>query len=207
MDFPLMSTSLFQCLKSWLPLTVWIITNRRKFLKRWEYQTTWSTSWEICMQVKKQHLELAMKQHTGSKLGKEYVKAVYCHPAHLTYMQSTSWEILGWMKHKLESRLLGEISITSDTQIHRWDHPYGRKWRRNKEPLDESQRGEWKSWLKTKFQKTKIMASGPITSGEIDGETVSDFIFIFWAPKSLQMVIAAMKFKDAYSLEGKLRPT
>ena len=69
------------------------------------------------MQVKKQHLELDMEQQTGFKLGKEYVKAVYCHHAYLTYMQSTSWEILGWMKHKLESRLLGEISVTSDTQM------------------------------------------------------------------------------------------
>ena len=66
------------------------------------------------MQVKKQQLELDMEQQTGSKLGKEYIKAVYCHPAYLIYMQSTSWETLGWMKHKLESRLLGEISITSD---------------------------------------------------------------------------------------------
>ena len=69
------------------------------------------------MQVKKQQLELDMEQRTGSKLGKEYIKAVYCHPACLTYMQSTSCEMLGWMKHKLESRLLGEISITSDTQM------------------------------------------------------------------------------------------
>ena len=63
------------------------------------------------MQVKKQQLELDMEQQTGSKSGKEYVKAVYCHPAFLTYMQSTSWEMLGWMKHKLEWRLHGEISI------------------------------------------------------------------------------------------------
>ena len=69
------------------------------------------------MQVKKQQLELDMEQQTGSQQGKEYVKAVYCHPAYLTYMQSTSWEMLGWMKHKLESRLLGEISITSDMQM------------------------------------------------------------------------------------------
>ena len=68
-----------------------------------------------------------------------------CHPAYLTYMQSTSWETLGWMKHKLESRLLGEISITSDVQM---TPPYGRKWRRTKELLDESERGEWESWLK-----------------------------------------------------------
>ena len=69
------------------------------------------------MQVKKQQLESDKEQWTGSILGKEYIKAVYCHPAYLTYMQGTSCEILGWMKHKLESRLLGEISITSDMQM------------------------------------------------------------------------------------------
>ena len=66
------------------------------------------------MQVKKQQLELDMEQQTGSKSGKKYVKAVYCHPAYLTFIKSTSWETLGWNKHKLESTLLGEISITSD---------------------------------------------------------------------------------------------
>ena len=74
-------------------------------------------SWETCVQVKKQQLELDMEKWTGSKSGKEYIKAIYCHPAYLTYMQSTSWEMLGWMKHKLESRLPGEISITSDMQM------------------------------------------------------------------------------------------
>ena len=69
------------------------------------------------MQVKKQQLELDMEQQIGSKSGKEYIKAVYCHPAYLTYVQSTSREMPGWMKHKLESRLLGEISIASDIQI------------------------------------------------------------------------------------------
>ena len=69
------------------------------------------------MQIRKQQLELDMEQQTGSKLGKEYVKAVYCHPAYLTYMQSTSCEMPGWINHKLESRLLGEISITSDMQM------------------------------------------------------------------------------------------
>ena len=68
------------------------------------------------MQVKKQHLELDMEQ-TGSKLGQEYVKAVYCHPAYLTYMQSTSGEMPSWMKHKLESRLQGQISLTSNMQM------------------------------------------------------------------------------------------
>ena len=69
------------------------------------------------MQVKKQQLELDMEKHTGSKLGNEYVKAVYCHPAYLTYIQSTSCETSGGMTYKLESRLLGEISITLDMQI------------------------------------------------------------------------------------------
>ena len=69
------------------------------------------------MQVTKQQLESDMEQWIGSKLGKEYVKAVYCHPAYLTYIQSTSFEIPGWMKHKVESRLPGEISVTSDMQI------------------------------------------------------------------------------------------
>ena len=69
------------------------------------------------MQVKKKQLEPEMEQWTESKLGKEYIKAVYCHPAYLTSMQSTSYEMLGWMKHKLESRLVGEISITSDMQM------------------------------------------------------------------------------------------
>ena len=76
------------------------------------------------MQAKKQKLELDMEQWAGSKLGKEYVKAVYCHPAYLTYMQKTSCKMPGWMKHKLESRLPGELSITSDTQM---TLPYGRK--------------------------------------------------------------------------------
>ena len=91
------------------------------------------------MQVKKQQLELDMEQQTGSKTGKEYVKVVYCHPADLTYMQSTSCAMPDWMKHKLESRFPGEISISSDMRSH---HPYGRKRRRAKEPLDESERGE-----------------------------------------------------------------
>ena len=96
---------------------VWITTNCGKFLKRWEYQSILPASWETCMQVKKQQIELDMEKQTGSKLGKEYIKAVYCHPAYLTYMQSTSHEMLDWMKYKLESRLPGEISITSDMQM------------------------------------------------------------------------------------------
>ena len=90
------------------------------------------------MQVRKQQLELDMEQQTGSKQEKEYVKAVYCHPAYLTYMQSTSCEILSWMKHQRESRFPGEISIISDMQM---TPPLWQKGR-TKEPLDESERGE-----------------------------------------------------------------
>ena len=123
------------------PLTVQITANCGQFFKRWDYQTTLPASWEICIQVKKQQLEPGMEQQTGSKLGKEYsviyVKAVYCHPAYLTYMQNTSCKMLNWMKHKLESRLPGEISITSDMQV---TPPYGRKGRWTKEPLNESEK-------------------------------------------------------------------
>ena len=106
----------------------------------------------------------------GSKLGKEYAKAVYCHSTYLTYMQSTLCEMLGWMKHKLESRFPGEISITSDNAD---DTTLMAK---NKEELksllmnmkEESE----KVGLKLNIQETKIMASGPITSWQIDGETM-----------------------------------
>ena len=99
------------------PLTMWITTNCGKFLKKWEYQTMLPVSWETCMKVKKQQLEPDMKQRTGSKLGKEYIKAVYCPLAYLTYIQSTSCEMPDWMKQKLESRFTGEISITLDMQM------------------------------------------------------------------------------------------
>ena len=91
------------------------------------------------MQIKKQQLEPDMEQWTASKLGKEYVKAVYCHPAYLTYMQSISCEMPGWMKHKLESIFPGEIAITSDMQM---TSPLCRKGRGTKEPLDEGERGK-----------------------------------------------------------------
>ena len=99
------------------PLTVWITTNCGKFFKRWEYQTTLPISWETCMKIKKQQLEQDREQPTGSKLGEEYDKAVYHHPAYLTYMQGTSCEMPSCMKHELESRLLGEASTTSEMQM------------------------------------------------------------------------------------------
>ena len=108
-----------------------------------------------------------MEQQTGSKQEKEYVKTVYCHLAYLTYTQSTSWETLGWKKHKMESRLPGEISITSDMQM---TPPL---WKKSEERLmsllmkvkEESE----KVGLKLNIQKTKIMAASPITSWQNNG--------------------------------------
>ena len=108
-------------------------------------------------------------------MGKEYVTNIYCHPAYLTYMQSTSREMPGWMKHELESRLLEKYQ---QTQICRLYHSNGRKWRRTKEPLDESERGEWKAGLKLNSQKMKIMTYHPSTSGKIDGETMETVTFL-----------------------------
>ena len=99
------------------PLTVWITTNCGKSLKRWKFQTTWPASWEICRQVRKQQLDWTWNNRLVPNRKRLYIKVVYCHPAYLTYMQSTSSEMLDWMKHNLESRLLGEISITSDMQM------------------------------------------------------------------------------------------
>ena len=142
-------------------------------------------------------------QQTGSKLGKEYVKAAYCHPAYLTYMQSISCEMPGWMKHKLESRLLGEISITSDDATLMAESK-----EELKSLLMKVKEESEKAGLKFNIQKTKIMASSPITSWEIDGETMETWETLFsWTPKSLQMVTAAMKLKDACSLEEKLWQT
>ena len=99
----------------------------------------------------------------------------------------------------------GEISIASNMQM---TPPYAWRWWRTKDPLDEFERVEWKAGLKLNIQKTKIMASGTITLWQIDGETMETVAdFIFFGSKSLQMVIAAMKLKDAYSLEAKLWPT
>ena len=121
------------------------------------------------MHVRKKQLELDMEQQTGSKEGKEYVKAVYCHPAYLTYMQITSWETLGWMKYKLESRLPGEISVTSDDTALMAESK-----EELKSLLMKVKEESEKVGLKLIIQKTKIMASGPITSWQIEGELQGD---------------------------------
>ena len=136
------------------------------------------------------------------KLGKEYVKAVYCHRAYLTYMQSISCKMPDWMKHKLESRLPGEISIPSDMQM---TTPL---WQKEKLKSLLMKVKEWKSCLKTQHSKNKdhgnqshhFMANRWRNNGN------NDKLFS-WAPKSLQVVTAAMKFKDTCSFEEKLWPT
>ena len=114
-------TSISALLTTPKPLIVWITIKCGNFLKRWECLPqaflALPASGESGMQVKKQQLGLNMEQQTGSKLGKEHVKAVCCHPSYLTYMQSTSCKMPGWIEHRLESRFLGEVSITSDTRM------------------------------------------------------------------------------------------
>ena len=122
------------------------------------------------MQVSKQQLEPDLKQWTGSKSGKKYVKAVYCHPAYLTYMQSTSCEMPDWMKHKLGSRLMGEISITSDMQMTLSFMAESKE--KLKSLLIKVKEKSEKAGLKLNIQKMKIMASGPITSLQIVGKTM-----------------------------------
>ena len=190
----------------WLHESLCVDHNKLENWKKWEYQTTLPASWETCMQVKKQQLELDMEQWSTLKLWKEYIKAVYCHPDYLIYMQSTSCEMPRWMKHKLESRLQGEISITSDMQM---THAYGKKWRGTKGPLEESERGEWISWLKAQHSENEDHGFWFHHFMAKDGETMetgTDFIFP-WAPESLQMVIVTMKLEDSCPLEEKLWST
>ena len=151
------------------------------------------------MQVRKQQLELDMEQQTGSKQEKEHVKAVYCHPVYLTYMQSTSCEMPADELQagiKIAGRNINNFRDADDTTL------TAESEEEVKSLLMKVKEESEKLCLKLNIEKTKIMASGPITSWQIDGETVSDFIF--WAPKSQQIMTAAIKLKDAYSLEGKL---
>ena len=168
---------------------------------------TWPASWEVCMQVKKQQLEPGIEQWTGSKLGKEYIKDVYCLPPCLNYMQSTPWEMPGWMKHKLESRLPREISITYICYICYTCTVMAEIEEELKSLLIRVKEESEKVDLKLNIQKI-IMSSGPISSWQIDGETRETLIkwqtLLLWAPKSLQMMTIDMKLKDACSIEEKL---
>ena len=129
----------------------------------------------------------------------------YCYPDNLACIQSTSCEMPGWMKQKLESRL---PEIHQWPQICRWQQPYGRKLRRTVECLDETEREEWKSWLKTQHSKNEVhgIQSHHVIANRWGNSGNSDRLFS-WAPKSLQMVAASMKLRNPSSLEEKLCPT
>ena len=150
------------------------------------------------MQVRKQQLELDMEQQTGSKLGKEYGKAVYGHLAYLIHMQCTSCEMLSWMKLKLESRWLGEINnlryADNITLMAESEEELKSLLMRVKEENE-------KAGLKLKIQKSKVMASSPITSWQTDGKYVKTMIDIILL---VSKITAAMKLTDACSLEEKL---
>ena len=142
-----------------------------------------------------------MEQQTACKLGKEYVKAVYYHPAYLTSMPSTSCGMLGWIKTqagvKIAGRNINNLRYVDDTIL------MAESKEELKNLLMKVKEESEKAGLKLNIQKMKIMASGPITSWEIDGETV-ETVRLSWAPKSLQIVTASRKLKNSCSLEENL---
>ena len=145
-----------------------------------------------------------MEQQTGSILGKEYVKAAYCPCLFNLYaeyiMRNAGLEAQAGVK--IVRRNINNLRYADDTTL------MAESKEKLKSHLMKVKEESEKVGLKLNIQKTKIMASGPITSWKIDGETVETVtVFIFWAPKSLQMVTAAVKLKDTYSLEGNLWPT
>ena len=148
------------------PLTVWITTNCGKFWKRWEYQNTWTASWEICMQVKKQQLELDMEQQTGSNSGKEYVKAVYGHPTFNLYAGYIMWNARldeAQAGIKIAGRNINNLRYAEDTTL-----------------MAESEE-ELKSLLMKVKEESEKVGLTSFTSWQIDGETmetVTDFIFL-----------------------------
>ena len=178
--------------------------NCGKFLKTWEYQTILPVFSETCIRVKKQQLQSHMEQLTGSKLGKEYNKAVYCHSLFSLYAEHIMWNARldeSQVGIRIAGRNINNLRYADTTTL------MAESEEEQKNLLMKVKEESEKVGLKLNIQKTKIMVSGPITSWEIDGkteETVADFIL--GAPKSLQMLIAAMKLKDTYSLEGKFWP-
>ena len=162
------------------PLTVWITTNYGKFVKRWEYQTTWFASWEICMQVQKQQLELDMEQQTGSTSGKEYEQGCILSPCLFNlYAEYIMWnarvdEAQAGIKIAA-GRNINNLRYADDTTL------MAKNEEELKSLLLKVQEESEKVGLKLNIHETKIMASGPITSWQIDGETmetVTDFLFL-----------------------------
>ena len=149
------------------PLTMWITTNCGKFWKSEEYQTTWPTSWDICMQVKKQQLELDMEQQIVSKSGKECIKAIYYHAAYLTYMHHEKCQA-GWNTAgiKIAGRNTNNLKYADDTTL------MAESEEELKSLLMKVKEESEKVGLQLNIKKTKIMVSSPITLWQIDGETM-----------------------------------
>ena len=151
----------YVCFSDYTKAFDWVDHNKLwKILQEMGIPDTWPASWEICMQVRKQQLEWYMEQQTGSKLEKEYIKAVYCHPAYLTYIQSTSYKMLGWMKQKLEliaGRNIINLRYAGDTTLMAESEELKSLLMKLKEESENV-------GLKFNIQKTKIMTSSPIVS-------------------------------------------
>ena len=151
------------------------------------------------MQARKQQLELDIEQQSGSRMEKEYVKAVYCHAAYLTYMQRNTGLEEAQAGIKIAGRNVNNLRYADDTTL------MGESEEELKSLLMKVKVESERVGLKLNIEKTKIMASGPIASWKMMGKQWKQCQTLFLgAPKSLQMVTAAMKLKDAYSLEGKL---
>ena len=153
-----------------------VITNCGKFFKRWESQNTWPASWEIRMQIRKQQLGLDMEQQTGSKWGKEYIKAVCCHPAYFTYAEYIMWNAgldEAQAGIKLTRRNINNLIYADDNTLMAESEEV-------KSLLVKVKEESEKVDLKLNIQKTKIMASGLITSWHTDGETVETVTDFFW---------------------------
>ena len=185
------------------PLAVWITTNCGKFFKRWEYQTTWPASWEICMQVKKQQLGLNMEQHMVPNQERSMSRLcivtllieLICRVHHEKCQagRSTSWNQDCQEKCQY-------FRYADDTTLKAGNKEL-------KSILMKVKEESEKVGLKLNIQKTKIMASSPITSWQIEKQWKQCQTLFWGAPKSLQMVTAAMKLRDACSLKEKLWPT
>ena len=167
--------------------------DHNKLLKKWEYQTPLTTSWETCLQNKKQQLEPCMKQLTGSKLGKEYIKAAYCYPAYLTSMQSTSCKMPGLVTHKLESRLLGDWRLRKKKkdfwekyqppQICRWYRSHAESEQLKSVLMRVKEKSE-KAGFKLNIQKTKIWHWSHYFMANRWGKSRKQWQILFpWGPK------------------------
>ena len=191
--------NIYFCFIDYAKAFLWITTNW-KILKRREYQTTLPASWEICVQVKKQQLELDMEQ-TGSKSGKEYVcQSCILSPCLFNLYAECIMQNAGLDETQAGIKISGEnisnFRYADDTTL------MAESEEELKSLLMKVKEESEKVGLKLNIQKTKIMASGPITSWQIDGETMETVTnFIWGAPKSLQMVTEAIKLKDTCSFE------